>query len=201
MAMKPLGSDSVAAIIAATMDLTVERGWRRLAMADIAERADLPLAEVIGLFPRRDAILGAYIKTIDTRMLAAGIEAGESVRDRLFEVIMRRFEAMAPERRALAVILRESGDDPLALLCGMRRFLHSMALALEASGLSSSGLIGLARIKGLSAVTLYALRAFLGDDSPDLSRTMAALDRALRQAEWLVGLIKAPCRPVAQPTA
>jgi len=197
MAKKPHATDTAAAAIAAAMELAVERGWRRLALADIAERAGVPLAELVEHFPSRGAILGAYVKTVDSRMLAGGGESGEAARDRLFDVIMRRFEAMAPERRALWVILRESGDDPLALLCGARRFLHSMALTLEAAGLSSSGLGGLARIKGLSIIYLTALRTFLSDDSADLARTMAALDRSLRRTEWIMGLIKRRRGPVA----
>lgn len=180
MAKKTHGSQP---IIAAAFDLAAERGWRRLALADIAERADMPLAEVVDHFETKTAILDAYIRQIDRQMLEGGSEAGETTRDRLFDVVMRRFEAMAPHRRALAVILRESGDDPWALICGGRRFLKSMALTLETAGLSSAGLAGLARIEGLSAVYLYAFKAFLDDDSADLSRTMAALDKALRRAE------------------
>ena len=56
---------------------------------------------------------------------------------------------------------------------------------LEAAGISASGPFGLLRTKGLLAVWLAALRVWLADDSNDLSRTMAALDRYLRRAERL----------------
>lgn len=186
MAKKPHGSEP---IIAAAFDLAVERGWRPLALADLADRTGMPLTEVVEHFASKTGILDAYARQIDQRMLEGGSEVGETTRDRLFDVAMRRFEAMAPDRRALAIILRESGDDPWALLCGGRRFVKSMALTLETAGLSSTGLIGLARIEGLTVVYLYALRAFLDDDSPDLSRTMAALDKALRRAEGLATLL------------
>lgn len=176
-------------IVDAAMALAAERGWRGLSLAEVAARAEVSLADLVDAFPSRSSILDAYGRRIDERMLAGGHETEGPVRDRLFDVLMRRFEAMAPDRRALAAILRDGGIDPLAALCGLRRFGRSMALTLEAAGLSSEGLAGLARIEALSIVALYAFRVFLDDDSADLSRTMAALDSALRRAEGVAGLV------------
>ena len=58
-----------------------------------------------------------------------------------------------------------------------------MGWMLEAAGLDSHGPAGLARIKGLTAVWVYTLRAWLKDDSADLAATMSALDRALDRAD------------------
>lgn len=187
MAKKPHGPEP---IINAALSLAAEKGWRGLALADIAERAKVPLTEVIEHFGSKGAILAAYSHRIDQRMLDGGTESGESPRDRLFDLIMRRFDAMADDRRALRIILRQAGDDPWALLCGGGRFLKSMALTLEAAGISSSGLRGLALIQGVSAVYLYAFKTFLDDDSADHARTMAALDKALRRAEDFSSLIR-----------
>ncbi len=186
MAKKPHVADTV---ISAAFDLAAERGWRSLSLADIAERAGVPLAELVERFPTKARVLAAYVDGIDSRMLAGSYDPRETARDRLFDVVMRRFEAMAPDRRALGAILRDSGDDPVLLLCGLRRFLRSMALTLEAAGLSSSGLGGLVRLKGLVAVYLSTLRTFLDDDTADLTRTMAALDKALLRAEGLASLL------------
>jgi hypothetical protein len=43
----------------------------------------------------------------------------------------------------------------------------------------------------LAVAYLAAFSVFLEDDSADLTRTMAALDRALRRAEPLLGLPRA----------
>ncbi|MBX9634593.1 MAG: TetR/AcrR family transcriptional regulator [Magnetospirillum sp.] len=196
MARKPHGSTDT--IINAALALAAERGWRNLALAHIAERAQVPLAELAEHFPSKTAILNAYAHRIDQRMLEGGSDASESPRDRLFEVIMGRFDAMAADRDALKLILRQSSDDPWALLCGGRRFLKSMALTLETAGISSSGLRGIACTQGLSAIYLYALRTFLADDSADHARTMAHLDKALRRAEDISSLI---CRHPAPPPA
>lgn len=186
MAKKPHTSD---AAVAAALELAGERGWRSLSLAEIAERAGLPLADLVDRFPDKAHLFGAYLKSVDARMLAGSFDAREPARDRLFEVMMRRFEAMAADRRGLGAILRDSGGDPVLLLCGLRRLRRTMALTLEAAGLSSSGLGGLLRTQGLAAIYLAAFKAFLDDDTPDLSRTMTALDKALRRAEGIAAML------------
>lgn len=179
MAKKSHGAD---AIIDAALALAAEKGWRGLALADIAERAEIKLPELVAHFPDRTAILDAYLERVDQHMMAGEIDRAEPARDRLFDVVMRRFDAMAADRKALGVIARQSADDPRALLCGGRRALRSMALILETAGISASGLRGLAKIQGMTAIYLYAFKTFLDDDSADLARTMAALDKGLRRA-------------------
>ncbi|CAA7616711.1 hypothetical protein [Magnetospirillum sp. UT-4] len=188
-------------LVDALMAAAAESGWRGLSLADISDRAGVPLAEAAEMVRSPADLLDLYARRIDRRMLEGGTVPGETARDRLFDVVMRRFEAMSPDRAALAVILRQSGDDPWTLARGGRRLVKSMALTLEAAGLSSAGLCGLARTNGLCAVYLYALRAFLDDDSPDLSRTMSSLDTALRRAEGLAGLMRGRRPEPAAPTA
>lgn len=177
------------AIVDAALALAAEKGWRGLPLADIAERAGMKLADLVEHFPDRTAILAAYADRIDHAMMADAVDRDEAPHDRLFDVIMRRFDAMAGDRKALAAILRQSGDDPKALLCGGRRYLRSMALILETAGISASGLRGLAKTQGVAAIYLYTFKIFLDDDSADHARTMAALDKSLRRANDWSGMI------------
>lgn len=185
--------DPAQRVITCALSLAAERGWRRASLADIAAAAKLSLAELYKLYPSKAAILSAFVRHIDATVLAEGAAEGETPRDRLFDMLMRRFEALRPHKPAVEAILRDSGTDPVALLCGMPRLLRSMAWMLEAAGIRSHGLLGRACAKGLAALYLATLRVWLSDDSPDMSRTMAALDKGLRRAETLAGL----CRPLA----
>src|SRR5262249_42637473 len=54
---------------------------------------------------------------------------------------------------------------------------------LEAAGISTAGIRGALRVKGLIALYGMTLRTWLSDDTPDHARTMAALDRGLQRAE------------------
>jgi AcrR family transcriptional regulator len=177
-------ADPAKHVIEVALRLAVERGWASLALADIAAAAKLPLAELYAIYHSKTAILVALSREVDRQVLA-GLEPGgeESTRDRLFDLIMKRFDALAPYRDGLAAVARAAGRDPVAALCGLDQLARSMALTLEAAGVSSSGLAGALRIKGLGAIYLATMRDWFRDDSADKARTMAALDARLRRAE------------------
>ena len=155
---------------------------------EVAAAANLPLSQVLIPFPTKYTVLNAFQDRVDARMLAAaehfsndGDEV-DDVRDRLFDLLMERFDALAPYRAAMAEIAKDSIGDPGAL-CFVPRMARTMARVLEAAGLKTSGPIGLLRAKGLALVYADAFRIWIRDDSEDQAKTMAALDRALRRAE------------------
>ena len=156
-------------------------------MADIATEAGITPADLRDLFCSKTAILAAFVKVIDQRVLSQGFhfEDEDTPRDRLFEVLMSRFDTLGEHRDAVVALCRSLPSDPLAAISLGPTALISTSWMLEAAGISGHGPFGLLRVKGLLAVWLSALRVWVADDSPDLSRTMAALDRYLRRAERL----------------
>lgn len=183
-------ADPARRAIEAALTLAAERGWRRVSLGDIAAAAKLSLAELYALYPSRAAILAAFVRSIDEAVLAEGKAEGETPRERLFDILMRRFEALRPHKSGIEAIVRDCGSDPLALLCSGPRLKRSLAWMLEAAGISSQGLLGALRVKGLAVVYLSTMRRWFADDTADMSRTMAALDKALRRAEGLAGLCR-----------
>ena len=172
-------------IIDAALELAAEKGWRDLALADIAEAAGLSIAALYAQYPSKSAILAAHSREIDAAVLAEtdSNQESESTKDRLFDLLMRRIDKLDAHKPGLLRIAEDTGRDPLSLVCSLANLERSMAAMLEAAGLSTSGLRGVLRIKGLSAVYIAGLRAWFRDDSADKSKTMAALDRALGRAE------------------
>ena len=187
-------------VIETAMALAAEGRWRDLSLAEIAEAAKVPLAKVYPVYPLRAAILDAFVRRIDAAVLAESDpeDLDGSARDRLFDVLMRRFDALDPYKEAVATVAYDQARDPLTALASACRLGRSMALMLEAAGLASGGLRGALRVKGLAAIYLATLRVWLRDESADKARTMAALDRQLRRAEALV--LRLPGRP-AKPAA
>ena len=173
-------ADPRAKLIDAAFDLAEKRGWRGLGMGEIAKAAGVSLASAYALFPTKVALLAGFGRRLNEAMLAAG-EAEGSSREKLFELLMRRFDALKPRRAALRAIARDGMGDPL-MLCGVPVFLNGMAWTLEAAGISAAGWGGPARVFVLSGIYLAAFRVFIDDDSEDLSKTMAALDRRLEAA-------------------
>ncbi|MFA7638924.1 MAG: TetR family transcriptional regulator [Parvibaculum sp.] len=176
-------------IIKAALKLAAKQGWRGLALADIAAAAKVTLATLSTHFPSRTAILIAYGRGIDAKVLdavAAEEMDGESARDRLFDVLMMRFDAMAADKEALKRITADLRRDPIASAPLMRPALQSMGWMLEAAGIDSSGLAGAARVRGLALVWGSAFRIWL-EDNEDQSKTMAELDRRLGDAAAFIG--------------
>jgi AcrR family transcriptional regulator len=182
--------DSSQAAIDALLAEAGERGWKRVSLADIARRANLPLTELHQKFHGKAALLDAFQDRLDEAVLRDGAPAADDPpRDRVFEVVMRRFDAMQPHKEAIRSILRDSRCDPVLWLRGGCRLLRSAALMLEAAGISAWGPGGQLKSKGLLVIYLATLREWLDDGSNDMARTMAVLDRHLRQAEGVVGFL------------
>jgi AcrR family transcriptional regulator len=207
MARKPRAeeapADPVPAIIAATLQLAAEKAWSEIPLAEIAAAAGLSLIEFYRLFPSKLAILDALARRTDATVLAVPGDADDPPRDRLFDVLMRRFDALLPYRAGLKRMARDLGRLQLDVLPAGLALPRSMGWMLEAAGIPAAGLRGALRVRVLGVAYLAAFRVFLEDDSADLTRTMAALDRALRRAEPLLGLPRAaeseaaPAEPAA----
>ena len=61
---------------------------------------------------------------------------------------------------------------------------------LEGAGIDSSGLAGAVRVRGLALIWLATFRVWLDDDEAGLAKTMAELDRRLRQAERVIESVR-----------
>src|SRR3954454_1124418 len=184
---EPVGGETDLFVNAA-LRLTADQGWRRLSMAAIASEAGLPILTLYRTFSSKQAILCAFSRRIDETVLATPPDADpdERLRDRVFDLVMRRFDALRPHRDALEVLGRELPGDPLTALALGAALLLSIRWMLEASGIASDGLRGVIAVKLTAAAYAATLRVWLRDDSPDLAQTMATLDRRLRGIErWL----------------
>lgn len=182
-----------APIFDAFWSLVAELGWRAATLEAVARGAGLPLGGLRARFPCRAALLARHAAILDRVVIEGTVpEAPGSPRERVFDVLMRRFDAMAPHRAGLLRFLDELPRDPLTALALAPLLGLSMARMLEAAGVAADGPLGVVRVKGLGAVWLVALQAWRRDDQPDLSATMAALDRALDRAEQVARGIRLP---------
>ncbi len=186
------------ALIGAAFALAGERGWRAVSVAEAARRAGLPLDRARERFPVRGVILLRFGRLADQAALAGAAHEGPH-RDRLFDLVMRRLDALQPHRAGILALARALPADPCLAAMLAAANLRSMGWMLEAAGVSTRGPLGRLRRKGLLAIWLAVLRAWRDDTSEDLAATMAALDRALDRAErlegWLSGRRTAPAPP------
>lgn len=180
-------NDMRAKIIEATMALASEKPILSLGFGEIAERAGIGLGDVRMRYPTRIAIIEDFVALIDEAVLAGG-EAdgtgfGEPARDRLFDILMRRFDALLPYRAGLKGLRKAAMRDPLLAATLNRIVVGSHMWTLAAADLEPTGPFApmrrLARAQALAMVTGRLLPVFLDETAPDLPKTMAALDKAL----------------------
>lgn len=179
-------------VAAAAMRLAAGEGWRNTGLLAIARAAGVPPGAFYRRFPSRSDVLAAVSRVADTAVLADDAPVGpdESARDRLFDVMMRRYDALLPYRDGLRSVVRDLRREPLTALAFSRHFGRSMAWMLRAAGVEADRTGGALFVAGLGAVQARVMRVFLEDDSADLSRTMAALDSELRRAERWAGALR-----------
>jgi AcrR family transcriptional regulator len=190
------GSSERERIIAAFMALLAEQSFEEIGFAEIAGRAGVPLAELRNLFGSKLAILAAHMKEIDRRVLG-GIDADmaeEPPRERLFDVLMRRIEALAPHKAAVRSLLRSARRNPGLAVALNGLAVRSQEWMLTAADISASGPRGKLRAQGLAMLFASVLRTWLHDEDEGLARTMAALDRALARGQRLSGFVDDLCR-------
>jgi AcrR family transcriptional regulator len=181
-------TDKRQAIVDALMDLAARRPWREIEINDVAQAAHVSLAEFRDLFPSKGAVLGALSRRIDRQVLEGTTEdlAGEPARERVFDVMMRRFDALAPYKEALRRIFRDLQYDPLSLAALNQVSLNSMRFMLAAAGIGTEGPLGGLKLQGAVLVYSNTMRTWFEDDDPTLARTMARLDRELRRSERIL---------------
>lgn len=178
-------NDPKQAIIKSALALATEHGWSHVSMAEISEHADMSMSELRKHLATKAGLIELIVRDTDAHVCEQTnvSEDDGTARERLFDVLMSRFDHLSQNREAIAAVLRDSLADPITLARRACCFRTSMKLMLETAHIPTSGPFGALRTKGGLVVYAAAFRAWLKDDSKDMSKTMAALDKALIQAE------------------
>jgi AcrR family transcriptional regulator len=167
--------DPLDAAVGAALGLAEDRPWSEITLRDVARAAGLSFAELYARAPTKAALVNRLSRMFDREAL--GLIEGEDApdaHDRLFEATMSRLEVMAPHRHALIAIGRA---DPAAVAPNLPRTARAL---LEAAGIDSGGAKGALRVTAMSAVWARTLQVWR-DDEGALNRTMAEIDKRLRQ--------------------
>lgn len=157
-------------------------GWEAARIDAVAAAAGVGPGDVAAAYPDRWAALAAYGRKLDRAALAEATSDGE-VRDRLFAMLIERFDAAQPQRAAIAELAAAVRRDPGLAVFTLMAVPRSVARLADAAGVATGGLLGPLRVQALAALLLSVARVWLDDDSADLGPTMKALDERLAQAE------------------
>jgi AcrR family transcriptional regulator len=189
------GMSERAKAIDALMALLAEQSFEQIGLAEVAGRAGLKLSQLRAEFGSVLAIFAAHVKDIDRAVLAGGDAdmTEEPPRERLFDVLMRRLEALAPYKEAVRSVMRSARRNPGLALALNAMAVRSQSWMLEAAGIGAHGPRGALRAQGAALMFARVLSVWVDDEEEGLDRTMAALDRGLASAERWEGFIGDLC--------
>ena len=172
-------------IVDSLLELAAERPWNEVTLEAIAERAGVTLSGLRAAYDSRTSMLADFVRRVDERVLASldADMAEEAPRERLFDILFSRFEALAPHKQAIRNLGEAARRDPLLALELNGLVTGSMSWMLTAAGIPATGLSGRLRAQGLAFAWARTMRVWLVDDDHGLALTMRELDTQLRQGE------------------
>ncbi|TCT08224.1 TetR/AcrR family transcriptional regulator [Aquabacter spiritensis] len=181
------------ACLRAFLDLVATRGFERVSLDAVAAQAGVALSELRAAYGTPLDLVAAFLRATDRQVLAEGgpdgVDLAEPAQERLFEVLMRRLDALEPHKAAVASLMRSARRNPLLALALLRLSVRSQRWMLAAAGIDATGLSGDARAHGLALLFGRLVDVWLEDDDPGLARTMAQLDRELQTGAKLLGML------------
>jgi AcrR family transcriptional regulator len=177
-------------LLLAAFALIGDEGWRGFSFEALARRTGMSRVEIYRRFHSRAALLGALAERADEAML--GVDeaelAGLPPRDRVFELLMRRLEALVPYRAGLTRLARDARRDPCVVLLTACRLERSFIWLQDVAGLRHHGLRARVARRALGLAYARTLQVWFNDEGADLGRTMAELDKQLRRVQRIARL-------------
>jgi len=172
-------------LLDAILHLVPDHGFRALSLRTIAKTAGLSLAQAYAACPTKFALINAYGQRLEAEVLAGEDPAtsAENQHDLLFDAVMRGFDAMLPNKAAIRRIDQDIRRDPLFALGGVTLLHRGINALILAAGIEWAGLRRIARRARLTGALFRVYQIWLAEDDPGQSRTMAELDRLLRQID------------------
>ena len=171
------------------MELVSDAGWSGFTLAALARNQEIEELELEKRFLDKIGILQAFSEFIDEQTLANLdpdiLDPGISIRERILEVMLVRFDVLAPYKDGVCELLKVTGKDPKMFVVAAKAIRTSMRSSLETVGVSTGGVKGNIKIKGLAAVFLFGMRTWSKEESSDITATTRILDDRLKRAESL----------------
>lgn len=191
----PRGTSDRDKAVDALVTLLAEHPIEEIGLAEVAGRAGLKLSQLRAEFGSVLSIYAAHIKDIDRMVLAGGDAdmAEEPPRERLFDVLMRRVEALSPYKEAVRSVMHSARRNPGLAFALNAMAVRSQTWMLEAAGIGVHGPRGALRAQGAALLFARVLSVWVDDEEEGHDRTMAALDRGLASAERWDGFIGDLC--------
>ncbi len=167
-------------------DLIKDIGWEAFSIEKLSVKENIPLNDLKVYFKCKYSIVDRFSKMIDKKIeskLRIQDFNNSSKKDILFELIMMRFDEMEEFKRSLARVLDASKNKPLLISIITKNVLNTMDFFLELSNSYNNYAFDVLKKNFLFLIYSITFKTWLSDNTEDLSKTMAELDKLLSTAE------------------
>jgi hypothetical protein len=177
-----------AKIAVAALHLAAVKGWPQVTLEAVARKTKIPIAKLKKRFTMTRDIVPVMVDEITRRTHEISKKPSGTLHDVLFDLMMARFDILQNNRKAILSVANGARRDPRLMRIfayALSESLYSMIVAAKLNmfpkALMKAGLVG---------VYARGFSVWEKDMTRDMSKTMAALDQALRFLEKAMGLVK-----------
>ena len=166
--------------------LIEEMGWNNFSLEKLAKKESIKIEDLNFFFKDETELIENFSEMIDEQVIKE-VDLNEfnqnSVKDNIFELIMVRFEKLDPYKKSLDILLKELKYKPKILNKLTKKIFNSLDLFLEISNAKSNYVFDFLKLNIMFIIYGYTFKIWLQDDSEDMSKTMAEVDKWLSEAE------------------
>ena len=167
-------------------DLINDIGWEEFSLEKLSTKEKIPINDLKVFFKCKNSIVDKFSRMIDKNIeskLRIDDFKDSSKKDILFELIMMRFDEMEGYKGSLVKILDVSKNKPLLISIITKNVMNTMDFFLELSNSYNNYAFDFLKKNFLFIIYSITFKTWLSDDTEDLSKTMAELDKLLSTAE------------------
>jgi len=170
-----------------TLKILIKKSWNELSIKEMKLRSRVKLFS--NLVRNKQELLNNINSYFDYNLILQSkkIENSNS-KDMIFEILMMRFDLLQANRKAILSIFKSFRNNPKELVFMLPKLLISIETMLSCVKISSKGVVGKLKIKGILIIYLTAFLVWTNDETESLEKTMTFLDNSLDQAGKLFKL-------------
>ena len=166
--------------------LIEEKGWNDFSLEKLAKEESIKMEDLIFFFKDETKLIESFSEMIDEQVIKE-VDLNEfsqnPVKDNIFELIMIRFEKLSPYKKSLDILLKQLKHEPKVLKKLTKKIFNSLDLFLEISNAKNNYVFDFLKLNIMFIIYGYTFKIWLEDDSKDMGKTMAEVDKWLSEAE------------------
>ena len=168
-----------------SLKILITKNWEELSLVQIKKKSKIKNFDKI--IKNKDDVIKNIILYIDHKLIFKLKDIEDSNdKDMIFEIFMMRFDILQKYRKAILNIFNSLKKKTKNLINFLSLLLDSVIFMIGYTKISTNGIVGQLKIKGVLIIYLITFLAWSKDTSPDLEKTMIALDKYLDQTKNMI---------------